>query len=157
MEISLALNPIMGKSYFLCKKMNTISCRVKKKNHCKSLSIQRETNLYEVLSLDASKNVCNEDIKKAYRRMALQYHPDICPDPSTKQESTQRFVELHKAYQTLSDPVLRYNYDYELGLLVGTCRDSAVMHASKFPKEVWENQLSGLQRRSRIRMQRKQN
>ncbi|KAI3885679.1 hypothetical protein MKX03_032055 [Papaver bracteatum] len=154
MEISLALNPNMGKSNFSCNKKNTISCRLK--NNCKSLSIERESTLYEVLSLDASKNVCHEDIKKAYRRMALRYHPDICPDPSTKQESTRRFVELHKAYQTLSDPVLRCNYDYELGLLVGTCRDSAVMHTSKFPKEVWENQLSGLQRRSRIRMQRKQ-
>ncbi|KAI3949283.1 hypothetical protein MKW98_023220 [Papaver atlanticum] len=138
MEISLALKASIGKSDFLCNKRNTISCRVK--NNCRSLCIERETNLYEL-----------------NRRMALQHHPDICPDPSKKQESTRRFVELHKAYQTLSDPVLRYNYDYQLGLLVGTSCDSAVMHTSKFPKEVWENQLSGLQRRSRIRMQRKQN
>ncbi|KAI3949284.1 hypothetical protein MKW98_023221 [Papaver atlanticum] len=161
MEVSLALQPNIGKLNFSSKgsenlfsKRNTIFCRVN--NNCKSLSIERETNFYQVLSLDASKNIGYEDIKKAYRKKALQCHPDICPDPSRKQESTERFVELRKAYETLSDPVSRYNYDYQLGLLVGIHHDSAVMHPSKFPKEVWENQLSGLKRRSQNRMQRKQ-
>ncbi|RZC85142.1 hypothetical protein C5167_007754 [Papaver somniferum] len=161
MEVSLALQTNIGKLDFLSKgsenlfnKRYTISCRVN--NHCNSIRIERETNFYEVLSLDSSKNVGYEDIKKAYRRMALQYHPDICPDPSRKQESTERFVELRKAYETLSDPVSRYNYDHQLGLSVGIHHDSAVMHPSKFTKEVWENQLSGLKRRSQNRMQRKQ-
>ncbi|KAI3996368.1 hypothetical protein MKX01_026836 [Papaver californicum] len=162
MEVSLALRSNIGKFDFisigsanLFNKRSTISCRVN--NNCNSITIERsETNFYEVLSLDSSKNVGYEDIKKAYRRMALQYHPDICPDPSRKQESTRRFVELRKAYETLSDPASRYNYDHELGLLVGTHHKSAVMHTSKFPKEVWENQLSGLKRRSQNRMQRKQ-
>ncbi|KAI3981072.1 hypothetical protein MKX01_032212 [Papaver californicum] len=162
MEVSLVLQSKTGKLDFspivsanLFNKRNTISCRVN--NNCNSISIERETNFYEVLSLDSSKDVGYEDIKKAYRRMALQCHPDIYPDPSRKQESTQRFVELRKAYETLSDPVSRYNYDYELGLLVGTHHKSVgVMHTSKFPKEVWENQLSGLKRRSQNRMQRRQ-
>ncbi|KAI3925645.1 hypothetical protein MKW98_001499 [Papaver atlanticum] len=157
MEISLALQHNLGKSDILsigpekmCNK-RPITTSSRMNNICNSLSVERKTNYYEVLSLDANKNVDYEDIKKAYRRMALQYHPDICPDPSRKQELTQRFVELCKAYETLSDPVSRYNYDCELN------RKLEVMQTSKFPKSVWENQLSGLKRRSYSRMQKKQN
>ncbi|KAI3908513.1 hypothetical protein MKX01_009315 [Papaver californicum] len=162
MEISLALQHNIRKSDFLsigsenlCSK-RPITNLSRMNSTCNSLSIERKTNFYEVLSLDANKNVDYEDIKKAYRRMALQYHPDICPDPSRKQEFTQRFVELRRAYKTLSDPVSRYNYDYELGLLVGNNHELEVMQTSKFPKEVWENQLSGLKMRSQSRMQKKQ-
>ncbi|KAI3856825.1 hypothetical protein MKX03_014143 [Papaver bracteatum] len=151
MEISLALQHNIGKSDFLsigpekmCNK-RPITASSRMNNICNSLSVERKTNYYEVLSLDANKNVDYEEIKKAYRRMALQCHPDICPDPSRKQELTQRFVELRKAYETLSDPVSRYNYDCE-----------EVTQTSKFPKSVWENQLSGLKTRSHSRMQKKQ-
>ncbi|KAI3942789.1 hypothetical protein MKW92_005643 [Papaver armeniacum] len=156
MEISLALQHNLGKSDFLsigpenlCNK-RPITSSSRMNNICNSLSIERKTNYYEVLSLDANKNVDYEDIKKAYRRMALQYHPDIFHDPSRKQELTQRFVEIRKAYETLSDPVSRYNYDYQLN------HKLEVMQTSKFPKSVWENQLSGLKRRSHSRMQKKQ-
>ncbi|RWR93029.1 chaperone protein dnaJ 20, chloroplastic-like protein [Cinnamomum micranthum f. kanehirae] len=77
-----------------------------------NFSVGDKKNLYKVLSLD-SENVCVDEIKKAYRSMALQCHPDVCP-PSRREESTRMFVELQRAYETLSDPVLRRRYDHEL-------------------------------------------
>ncbi|OMP04130.1 hypothetical protein COLO4_09917 [Corchorus olitorius] len=104
-----------------------------------------KTDFYKVLSLDYSENVGLTEIKKAYRSMVLQYHPDVCP-PSAKEESTKRFLELQMAYETLSDPVSRKMYDYELGFMEE--------RKTKFPKDVWEKQLHGLKKRSHVRMQR---
>ncbi|KAG7976353.1 hypothetical protein I3843_06G145100 [Carya illinoinensis] len=63
------------------------------------------TNFYEILSLSPD-NASIDEVKKAYRTMALRYHPDVCPPPM-KEESTRIFVQLNAAYRTLSDPVLR--------------------------------------------------
>ncbi|OVA06806.1 DnaJ domain [Macleaya cordata] len=165
MEISTVLSPKIGREILIFLPKTRVSSSSSSENLCKknifssrannNLNIQRDecktnTNFYEVLCLD-SKNVGYEEIKKAYRRMALQYHPDICP-PSRKEESTKRFVELQRAYETLSDPISRNNYDYELALLGND--DYSRIRRSSFPKEVWENQLSGLKRRSHDRMQR---
>ncbi|KAG6651989.1 chaperone protein dnaJ 20, chloroplastic-like [Carya illinoinensis] len=66
------------------------------------------TNFYEILSLSPD-NASIDEVKKAYRTMALRYHPDVCPPPM-KEESTRIFVQLNAAYRTLSDPVLRIEY-----------------------------------------------
>ncbi|KAK8693182.1 hypothetical protein V6N13_070776 [Hibiscus sabdariffa] len=106
-----ALGPTMTKLRFRRMKVQAVSCRVDN-----SATVERgENNFYKVLSLD-SENVGLAEIKKAYRRMVLRYHPDVCP-PSVKEESTQRFLELQMAYETLSDPISRQMYDYELGLV----------------------------------------
>lgn len=87
--------------------------------------------------------------------MALQYHPDVCPSLA-KEESTKRFVELQQAYETLSNPVSRKMYDYEMGLaesLGSFCVEER--RRDCFPKKAWEEQLFGLKQRSRIRMERK--
>ncbi|XWS41531.1 hypothetical protein CRYUN_Cryun17cG0089700 [Craigia yunnanensis] len=125
-----------------------------------NLAMQKgKTNFYKVLSLDYE-NVGSAEIKKAYRRMVLQYHPDVCP-PSAKEESTKRFLELQMAYETLSDPISRKMHDYELGLgspigyRVGDCLMEE--RRSKFPRDVWEKQLDGLKNRSHVRMQRMKN
>uniref|UniRef100_A0A2K1R7H4 J domain-containing protein n=1 Tax=Populus trichocarpa TaxID=3694 RepID=A0A2K1R7H4_POPTR len=116
-------------------------------------------NFYEVLSL-GSQNVGFDEIKKAYRSMALQYHPDVCP-PSAKEESTKRFVELQKAYETLSDPIARRMYDLELGMVnsVGFAFEGLPSEdrKSSFPREVWERQLHGLYQRSYARVERRNN
>jgi molecular chaperone DnaJ len=63
-------------------------------------------DLYEVLEVDAS--VSSEELKKSYRRLARQYHPDANPgDPAAE----ARFKEVSQAYEILSDPERRANYD----------------------------------------------
>ncbi|KAK1289089.1 Chaperone protein dnaJ 49 [Acorus calamus] len=114
-------------------------------------SSRRETNnnFYKVLSLE-SENVGAEEIKKAYRTMARRYHPDVC-SPSTREESTRMFIELHRAYETLSDPASRRRYDHELGL-VGS---GSGHRGSGFERERWEEQLRGLWWRSEARRMRR--
>ncbi|MBA0850936.1 hypothetical protein Goshw_009812 [Gossypium schwendimanii] len=133
-------------------KVHVISCR----GRADKLRMQRgNTNFYQVLCLDPVENVGLDDIKKAYRSLALRYHPDVCP-ASSKDESTKRFLELQTAYETLSDPISRKLYDYELGL-VGAKNYFMEDRISKFPRDVWEKQLDGLKKRSHARMQRRQN
>ncbi|EMS66372.1 Chaperone protein dnaJ 20, chloroplastic [Triticum urartu] len=94
----------------------------------------------------SSADVGAEEVKRAYRRLALQYHPDVCP-PSRRAESTELFVELQRAYETLSDPATRVQYDAQLR----TGRASARPPADGFARDVWEAQLSVLRARSERR------
>lgn len=61
---------------------------------------------YEVLGVD--KNASANDIKKAYRRLAMQYHPD--KNPGDK-EAEKKFKEAAEAYSVLSDPDKKARYD----------------------------------------------
>ena len=63
-------------------------------------------NYYEILHIEPTASL--QDIKKAYRRLALLYHPD---KNSNSKESTELFKQLSEAYQVLSDPVQRSYYD----------------------------------------------
>jgi molecular chaperone DnaJ len=63
-------------------------------------------NLYEVLGLE--KSASKEDIKKAYRKLAMQYHPDR---NGGDKEAEKKFKEINEAYSTLSDDSKRQQYD----------------------------------------------
>jgi DnaJ homolog subfamily B member 4 len=63
------------------------------------------SNPYEVLGV--SKEAGDDEIKKAYRKMSLQYHPDRNSDDDAK----EKFQEISSAYETLSRPEKREEYD----------------------------------------------
>ena len=61
---------------------------------------------YQVLGVDKSASA--EDIRRAYRKLAAQYHPDRNPGDKSAEE---KFKEIGEAYEVLSDPEKRQRYD----------------------------------------------
>ena len=67
----------------------------------------QKRDYYEVLGVN--KNATDEELKKAFRKLAKQYHPDANPD--NREEAEQKFKEVNEAYEILSDKQKRQMYD----------------------------------------------
>ena len=67
---------------------------------------EQKRDYYEVLGV--SKGASEDDIKKAYKKMARKYHPDLNPDDK---EAEEKFKEINEAYEVLSDPNKKARYD----------------------------------------------
>ena len=65
----------------------------------------KKKDYYELL--DVSRSASEEDIKKAFRKLALEYHPDRNKNP----DAADKFKEINEAYQVLSDSDKRSIYD----------------------------------------------
>ena len=66
-----------------------------------------KTDYYDILGV--SKSASADEIKKAYRKQALEWHPDRHKDD--KEAAEKRFKEINEAYQVLSDPKKKSMFD----------------------------------------------
>src|SRR4028118_2023416 len=69
-------------------------------------NLQNFKNYYDILGVP--KDVANEEIKKVFRRLARQYHPDLNPG---NKEAEEKFKDISEAYEILGDPSKRSQYD----------------------------------------------
>lgn len=60
---------------------------------------------YDILGV--SRSADPDELKRSYRRLARKYHPDVNKEPGAE----DKFKEINKAYETLSDPQMRGRYD----------------------------------------------
>ena len=67
-------------------------------------------NCYELLEVSPSAN--NAELRKAFRQLSKRLHPDTTSLP--RDEATRQFQNVCEAYDLLSDPVLRANYDLRI-------------------------------------------
>lgn len=68
---------------------------------------QTKTCYYEIMELP--KSATTEEIKKAYKKLAIKWHPDKNPD--NKEAATEKFRDISEAYEILSDEEKRKKYD----------------------------------------------
>lgn len=75
------------------------------------VALARDADPYKLL--DLSRGAGDADIKRAHRKLSLKYHPDkqSGKTPEDVEKAQQRFMAIQRAYETLSDPERRRNYD----------------------------------------------
>ena len=66
-----------------------------------------QSNYYQILGVNQDANA--EEIKKAFRRLAMRYHPDR--NPENTEEAGKKFKEINEAYEVLGDEHKRWQYD----------------------------------------------
>jgi DnaJ-class molecular chaperone len=87
---------------------------------------------YQILGV--SRNATNDEIKKAYRKLAMQYHPDR--NPGKEKWANDKFKEINEAYAILGDPEKRSQYDQ-----FGTIGDIGDIFGSTFTRGTFEDMI----------------
>jgi len=82
--------------------------------------------------LGVSRNASDEQLKKAYRKLAMQYHPDRNPDK--EKWANEKFKEINEAYAVLGDPQKRKQYDQ-----FGTAGEIGDIFGSPFTRTTFED------------------
>lgn len=91
--------------------------------------------------LEVNRDASLETIKKAYRRLALQYHPDKNGGP----DAEEKFKKISEAYQVLSDPERRQMYDRQSNSNLGSSFKKKSYHFTD-PRSTFEEFFRGFQK-----------
>ncbi|XP_076016207.1 dnaJ homolog subfamily C member 3b [Genypterus blacodes] len=75
----------------------------------KMLKVSRKRDYYKILGVNRSAN--KQEIIKAYRKLAQQWHPDNFQSESEKKEAEKRFIDIASAKEVLTDPEMRQKFD----------------------------------------------
>ncbi len=94
-----------------------------------------DKDYYAILGL--SRNAPDGEIKRAYRKLAMQYHPDRNPERQTW--ANQKFKEINEAYGVLGDPQKRKQYDQ-----FGTVGNIGDIFGSPFTRTTFEEMMKDL-------------
>ena len=86
-------------------------------------------NYYTVLGI--TKDANEEEIKKAYKKLAMKYHPDKNPD-GEKETAEAEFKKISEAYSIIGDPIKRRNYDLGIPTSIGGNFDPFTMFNTFF-------------------------
>ncbi len=106
--VTLTLSRLTSMTFFICLILDTSSA-FGMGNSWNWEDTQKElSNSYETLGVDP--HASDEDIRKTWRQLGLQYHPDKNKQPS----AAEKFKEIRKAYENLENPERRQEYDFEL-------------------------------------------
>jgi molecular chaperone DnaJ len=100
---------------------------------------------YSILGVD--KGADEKEIKKSYRKLSKQYHPDVNPDDKTAEE---KFKEIADAYSVLSDPQKKSNYD-QFGSADGNPYGGGDPFSGGGMGDIFDQFFGGGQRRSQFR------
>ena len=87
---------------------------------------------YQILGMP--RNASEEEIKKAYRKLAMQYHPD--KNPGNEKWANEKFKEINEAYGILGDPEKRRQYDQ-----FGTVGNIGDIFGSPFTRTTFEDMM----------------
>jgi len=90
----------------------------------------RKKDYYEILGV--SRNAGGNTVKKAYRSLAMKYHPDR--NPGEEKEANERFKDINEAYAVLGDPDKRRQYDQ-----FGTVDNIGDIFSSPFTRTTFED------------------
>jgi DnaJ-class molecular chaperone len=82
--------------------------------------------------LGVPRNASAQEIKKAYRKLAMQYHPDR--NPGKEQQANEKFKEINEAYGVLGDPKKKKQYDQ-----FGTVGEIGDVFGSRFTRTTFED------------------
>ena len=96
---------------------------------------RRNDEYYSVLNVAREADEC--ELKRAFNRMCLRYHPDRYTDPSNKQTAQELFHKVREAYEVLRDPAKRAIYDLHGKKGLESNWTVAILHPSLYEHEVF--------------------